>query len=216
MSPDRGAEGGGRPSSHLRARSRRPVCGFTLIEVLVALVIVAVGMSALMGALSSSARSITYMQDKTFAEWVALNKIANVRLSLQAPGQLPPTGNTTGDVDYAGRSWHWRQEVVASQVPGIERIDVKVRPKELKAGDDEGWYVTVSGIAGNALGAPGMGAPQMNWDPDLVPTSGGGAGVGTNSGTPLNQNGQSGAGLGSNPTTGTGTTPTPRPIGTSR
>ena len=188
--------------------------GFTLIEVLVALVIVAVGMSALMGALSSSARSVSYMQDKTFAEWVALNKIANVRLSLQAPGQLPPTGNTTGDLDYAGRSWHWRQEVVASQVPGIERIDVKVRPKEIKAGDNDGWYVTVSGIAGNALGAPGMGAPSMHWDPDLTPQGPAGSGTGTNSGTQLNQNGQTGTGLGPNPNSGTGITPRPRPIGT--
>lgn len=195
--------------------SARRAPGFTLIEVLVALVIVAVGMSALMGALSSSARSVTYMQDKTFAEWVALNKIANVRLSLQAPGQLPPTGKTTGDVDYAGRGWHWRQDIVASQVPGIERIDVKVRPKELKAGDDDGWYVTVSGIAGNALGAPGMGAQNMHWDPDLTPQGPGGTGTGTNTGTQLNQNGQTGTGLGSGSTPGTGVS-RPLPIGSQR
>src|SRR5258705_8234574 len=92
--------------------------GFTLIEVLVALVIVAVGMSALMGALSSSAKTVTYMQDKTFAEWVALNQIASVRIGLQQ-GQVPATGKTTGDMDLANRSWHWRQDVVTSQVQGI-------------------------------------------------------------------------------------------------
>jgi general secretion pathway protein I len=138
--------------------------GFTLIEVLVALVIVAVGMSALMGALSSSAKTVVYMQDKTFAEWVSLNQIATVRLQL-VQGQVPPSGNSTGDVDMAGRTWHWRQEVVASQVPGIMRIDVKVRPKDLKVGDsdDTGWYVTMSGLAGNALAAPGNATIQ--WDP---------------------------------------------------
>src|SRR5882757_9189831 len=134
--------------------------GFTLIEVLVALVIVAVGMSVLMGALSSSAKSVIYMQDKTFAEWVALNKIALLRVSLQQ-GQIPPQTSTNGDLDYAGRSWHWRQDVVASQVPGINRIDVKVRPKEVKGGDDDSWYVTVSGLAGNAMAAPGTG-PVMS------------------------------------------------------
>src|SRR5215470_10715763 len=105
-------------------------------------------MSALMGALTSSAKSVTYMQDKTFAEWVALNQIANVRTTLTAPGQIPPTGNTNGDVDFANRKWHWRQEVVASQVPGILRIDVKVRPKEVGGNDDDNanWYTTVSGI----------------------------------------------------------------------
>jgi general secretion pathway protein I len=157
--------------------SGRRQFGFTLIEVLVALVIVAVGMSVLMGTLSSSARSVVYMQDKTFAEWVALNKIALLRVSLQQ-GQLPPQTSTNGDVDYAGRSWHWRQDVVASQVPGINRIDVKVRPKEIKGGDDDSWYVTVSGLAGNAIAAPGTSATPVNWDPDLttpgLPASGGG------------------------------------------
>jgi general secretion pathway protein I len=156
--------------------------GFTLIEVLVALVIVAVGMSVLMGALSSSAKSVIYMQDKTFAEWVALNKIALLRVSLQQ-GQIPPQTSTNGDLDYAGRSWHWRQDVVASQVPGINRIDVKVRPKEVKGGDDDSWYVTVSGLAGNAMAAPGTSATQVNWDPQL--TGPGQQGPGTNPGLPL-------------------------------
>ena len=143
--------------------------GFTLIEVLVALVIVAVGMSALMGALSSSAKTVAYMQDKTFAEWVALNQIANVRIGLQQ-GQLPATGTTNGDIDMVNRTWHWRQDVVTSQVPGVVRIDVKVRPKEVKGGDDDSWYVTVSGIAGNSLGAPGGSASLIQWDP--LPQSG--------------------------------------------
>ena len=149
-----------RGSRHLLPSSR----GFTLIEVLVALVIVAVGMSALMGALNSSAKTVVYMQDKTFSEWVALNQIATVRLQL-VQGQVPPAGNTNGDIDMANRTWHWRQEVVASQVPGIMRVDVKVRPKDAKLNDsdDTGWYVTMSGLVGNALAQPG--SATIQWDP---------------------------------------------------
>lgn len=137
--------------------------GFTLIEILVALVIVAVGMGVLMSALTSSARTVVYLQDKTFAEWVALNQITLLRLQMQQ-GNLPPQRTTNGDLDYAGRSWHWRQEVVASSVPGLERIDFKVRPKEVKGGDDDSWYVTVSGVMGNAIGTPGLAFGMYSWD----------------------------------------------------
>ena len=183
--------------------------GFTLIEVLVALVIVAVGMSVLMGALSSSARTVFYMQDKIFAEWVALNQIATVRIGLQQ-GQIPPVGTSNGDLDFANRSWHWRQDVVASQVPGINRIDFKVRPKEVKGGDDDSWYVTVSGLAGNALGTPGSATAMVNWDPDLTGGTQQGAGSGANTGSSLN-NGSS-----TNPPATTPQTPiqTPTPITT--
>jgi len=129
-----------------RARRR----GFTLIEVLVALAIVAIGMAAVMGALTSSANTLSYLRDKTLAQWVALNQIASLRLS----GQQPSTGNTDGDSDFAGRSWHWRQQVEATEVPGVKRIDISVRPADVKAGDDNGWFATVSGIWGDAVGTP--------------------------------------------------------------
>ena len=124
--------------------------GFTLIEVLVALAIVTIGMAAVLGALTSSANTSAYMRDKTFAQWVALNQIALLRLS----GQMTPTGNSDGDTDFAGRKWHWRREVTATQVPGVVRIDVKVRPAEIKADEDNGWFTTVSGIQGDAVGVP--------------------------------------------------------------
>jgi general secretion pathway protein I len=135
----------------------RAARGFTLIEVLVALVIVAVGMAAVMSALSSAANTVSFLRDETFANYVALNKIATLRLA----GQIPQTGNSDGDVDYANRSWHWRQEVASTQIPGVVRIDVKVRPKEVKAGDDEAWTTTVSGIAGNSVGRADGYSP--NW-----------------------------------------------------
>lgn len=124
--------------------------GFTLIEVLVALAIVAIGMAAVLGTLTSSANTISYLRDKTFAQWVALNQIATLRIS----GQMTPVGNSDGNVDFAGRSWHWRREVIATQVPGVVRIDVKVRPADIKADDDNGWFTTVSGIQGDAVGVP--------------------------------------------------------------
>jgi general secretion pathway protein I len=173
--------------------------GFTLIEVLVALAIVAIGMAAVLGTLTSSASTILYMRDKTLAQWVALNHIAEARLKNQ-PGQVPQLGNTDGDVDYAGQKWHWRQETVATAVQGMVRLDVRVRPADVKADNDHGWYVTLSGIMGDAVSAPRGDMPLWGSGTTLPgqPGQGGAAGTGT-SGT-----GTSGTG-----TSGTGTTTTP-------
>jgi general secretion pathway protein I len=124
--------------------------GFTLIEVLVALAIVAIGMAAVLGTLTSSASTVVYMHDKTLANWVALNHIAEQRLQPQPPA----LGKTDGDVDYAGQTWHWRQDTVATAVKGMVRLDVMVRPADIKTDEDRGWYVTLSGIMGDAVSAP--------------------------------------------------------------
>ena len=122
--------------------------GFTLIEVLVALAIVAIGMAALMTALTSSAGTTVYMRDKTLAEWVALNQIEATRLKLQQPKK----GESDGDAEMAGRKWKWHQEVMETEVKGIMRIDVSAKPAEI--GGDANWYATVSAIMGDALAFP--------------------------------------------------------------
>jgi general secretion pathway protein I len=150
-----------------------PGRGFTLLEVLVALAIVTVGMAAVLATLSSSAGTISYLRDKTFANWVALNQIALVRIS----GQLPAPGKSDGDVDFAGRKWHWHQEVNTTQVPGIVRMDVSVRPADLDGSDsDRGWYATLSGMSGDAVGLPH--GDQPDWGAQLL-TPGSNAAGGT-------------------------------------
>ncbi len=156
--------------SRARSGGRR---GFTLIEVLVALAIVTVGMAAVLGTLTSSADTISYLRDKTFANWVALNQIALVRIS----GQLPAPGKSDGDTDFAGRKWHWQQEVNTTQVPGMVRMDVSVRPADADSSDsDRGWYATLSGISGDAVGLPRGDLPD--WGAQLL-TPGSNAAGGT-------------------------------------
>jgi general secretion pathway protein I len=153
--------------------------GFTLIEVLVALAIVAVGMAAVLGTLNSSADTIVYLRDKTFANWVALNQIAQVRLA----GQQPATGDSDGNVDFAGRNWTWRQTVSTTQIPGMERIDVSVRPSDVKVEkEDSGWYASMSGIWGDAVGVPRGDLPD--WGSQLLApgAASGNPGAGTTSG----------------------------------
>ena len=134
--------------------SRRPARGFTLIEVLVALVIVAFGMGAVLAALTSAANSTARLRDKSLGEWIALNQISSVRLALAAPKE----GKSEDDVDYAGRKWHWRQQVEKTEVPGLLRITVDVRqaPADARGSVDErkaDWLATAVGFRGDALSA---------------------------------------------------------------
>jgi len=68
--------------------------GFTLVEVMVALMIVALGLGALMVAVTSTARTSRYLRDKTLAEWIALNHLSELRLSANKSGLTTTTQST--------------------------------------------------------------------------------------------------------------------------
>lgn len=132
---------------------RRATGGFTLVEVLVALIIVAFGMSAVLLALSSAADTVGRLRDKSLAEWIAFNQISTTRLALQAPS----TGTTTGTLDYANGKWAWSQEIGELDIPGILRITVKVRRDDgtgtASADQPADWLATAMGFRGDAVNA---------------------------------------------------------------
>lgn len=122
-----------------RCRDHDRQVGFTLVEVLVAMVVVALGIGALLATLSSAADTVGRLRQRSLAQWIALNRISEVRLDNSRPG----TGSTSGDVEYAGSKWVWQQEITEQDVEGILRIDVAVAP----AGTTAGRTVTASGAA---------------------------------------------------------------------
>lgn len=103
--------------------------GFTLIEVVVALFVIALGMGALLTTLASSADTVAYLRDKSFAQWIALNRLSELRLSTGRP----ETGVTRDTVEYAGSNWVWQQEISEAGIGGLLRVDVRVA----RVGDDE-------------------------------------------------------------------------------
>lgn len=102
-----------------RARFRR---GFTLIEVLVALTVIAVALAAIIKATAGATAHTTYLRDKTFAHWVAMNRITELRLERAWPGE----GNSSGTVDMAEQVWRWNQTVKNTPDPGVRQVDVEV------------------------------------------------------------------------------------------
>jgi general secretion pathway protein I len=106
----------------LPSTSRGLARGFTLVEVMVALVIVALaltGMSVTMGGMLNNA---TTLRERTFASWIAQNKIVEYRLA----NEIPETGTTSGEVDFGNARWEWEADVQETGVENLLRIDVSV------------------------------------------------------------------------------------------
>jgi general secretion pathway protein I len=102
--------------------ARRRSAGFTLIEILVALAVIAIGTVAVAAAVSGNVSNAAYIQDRTLAHWVAMNKVAE----LQVAQQWPSTGTERGDSLLASQEWNWEVKVSDTDDPDVRRIDVQV------------------------------------------------------------------------------------------
>jgi len=96
--------------------------GFTLIEVLVALAIVSFALAAMAGTMVQMLNAANTMRDRTYASWIANNKITEMRLS----NVLPEVSTSSGEVTYAGVDWNWRAVVSETGVENLYRIDVSI------------------------------------------------------------------------------------------
>jgi len=96
--------------------------GFTLIEVMVALAIVAFGLIAVFGQLNQSATAAMRLRDRSFAHWVAMNRIVELRLG----GGFPAAGTRSDDVEMANQRWHYEVTISATEDDRLRRVDVTV------------------------------------------------------------------------------------------
>ncbi len=96
--------------------------GFTLLEVLVALAILAIAMAAVSRTASSSIRNADALRIRVIADWVAQNRLANH----QALNDWPSPGIQTGSEDQAGQTYPWQEEVISTPNPTMRRIVVSV------------------------------------------------------------------------------------------
>ena len=102
--------------------NRDPRRGFTLIEVLVALVIVSLGMMAVKTQVDRYVFTARYMEEKTLASWIASNKVTELSVQFE----WPELGRSDEEVEFAGRLWRVEIDVSETDVPNLRRVDVDV------------------------------------------------------------------------------------------
>jgi type II secretion system protein I len=145
----------------MRARNR----AFTLIEVMVALLVVAIGMLGAITAVSQAAGNSGYLRDKTLAHWIAMNKLTEVRLQKNAPS----VDKTSDEVEMGRRKWKWTMNVTQTQVETMRRIDISVRPEEAP---ETTRLASITGFYGTAVAPPG--SALISWQgADSGPPQGG-------------------------------------------
>ncbi len=103
--------------------------GFTLVEVMVALAIVAIALPALLMALYQQIDDTAYLRDKTLAYMVAENKLAEMRLVISSTRNLS-AGKDSGLASMADRDWYWWVETKTTEVEKFFRVDITVSLEE--------------------------------------------------------------------------------------
>jgi general secretion pathway protein I len=122
--------------------NNKRIKGFTLLEVMVALAVIAMALAAATSAVSGNIRNASGLQQRTYAHWVAMNKLAEMQLA----NQWPATKTTKGSSLMAKQEWYWSTKV--TKTPDgfdlIRKVDITVRLNE----DDESSLITLTGFVG--------------------------------------------------------------------
>lgn len=96
--------------------------GFTLLEILVALAILGIALTAIIHTTSNQTLNTAHLRDKTLAHWVALNKIAELQLAAEWPAK----GKQQGDEEMGLREWHWVRTVSDTPDERVRQVEISV------------------------------------------------------------------------------------------
>jgi general secretion pathway protein I len=121
--------------------------GFTLLEILVALVVVSLSLGAVIQTVGSYTKNQASLRDRVFAQWVARNQLA----TMQIDGSWPSVGQKKGEADFPedvsgtrNREWRWVMQVTQSPEEDMRRLDIDVY--NASADDDASPLARLSGF----------------------------------------------------------------------
>ena len=111
-----------RPRKRPEGAPRRPTAGFTLVEVLVALAVLAIALAAVLRTVGQSIDLTVGLRDRTEARWAAEERATEILLRREWPGLQ----TTEGTMSFGEREWRWRQRVSATPLEDLRRVDIEI------------------------------------------------------------------------------------------
>lgn len=126
--------------------------GFTLIEVVIAMTIVAIALISLVEATGIYVKNTGYLRDKVIAGWVASNALNETILK----ESFPPEGSKDGKEEMAGKEWKWKIKTTKTENPFMREIEVKVFK-----GNEKSSLSTFKSTVSSAVRECGSNSPQQ-------------------------------------------------------
>ncbi len=96
--------------------------GFTLLEILVALFVLAIALVATARSLGAATDTTAALRDRALARWVAEDQLTNLELQRA----WPALDVKEGDAEMGGRAFRWSQETTPTPVARMRRVEVSV------------------------------------------------------------------------------------------
>jgi len=96
--------------------------GFTLVEILVALLVLAIALAATARSLGAAIDTTAALRERTLARWVAEDQLTELELS----GEWPALDLKEGKSTMAAREFVWRRETSATPYPRMRRVEMSV------------------------------------------------------------------------------------------
>lgn len=102
-------------------RTDNRAAGFTLLEVMVALVIFSICATTLIKQSGISLRQTHSLETRTLANWIASNELERLRLE-----GFPKIGNNSREIQYANRQWQIERRITSTNNPDLHRAVIQV------------------------------------------------------------------------------------------
>jgi len=112
--------------------------GFTLIEVLIALLIVATALGTASKIILDAVTNNHSLKDKAAAQWVGLNQLSTLKLRRQWPVRTE-----SGEEEMMQRTWIWEQTAESTADDNLIRVSIAVR---LEGADEDELKALVTGF----------------------------------------------------------------------